>query len=93
MTIRYDEIQEGDIILFHGARERVIKVVTFPAPANDYFPEEKTISFDLEPADDKAISLLGNFYSHGTYGGVGCLRTELLERGGKTVEVLQTHER
>lgn len=80
MTIRYDEIQEGDIILFHGANERVVSVSALPAPANEYYPNEKTISFTLEPADEEAERILGKFYSHGEYGGVGCLTTELIKR-------------
>ena len=80
MTIRYDEIQKNDVIRFHGANLRVTKVTEAPAPANKWYPNEKTISFDVEPADDEAVKILGNFYSHGSYGGVGCLTVELVSR-------------
>lgn len=80
MTIRYDEIKTGDVILFHGAEERVVKTTEFPAPANEYYPSEKTIYFELEPANEEAEKILGKFYIHGEYGGVGCLKVELLKR-------------
>lgn len=71
--IRYDEIKEGDILFFHGAKERVVKVTEIPAPANDHYPNEKKIYFKLEPVDKEDEMILGKFYSHGEYGGVGCL--------------------
>lgn len=80
MTIRYDELKVNDVIKFHGANVRVTKVTEKPAPANEWYPDEKTIRFDIEPADDDAVKILGRFYSHGTYGGVGCLTTELVTR-------------
>lgn len=80
-TIRYDEIRVGDILRFYGANVKVVAVREWPAPANEYYPEEKTINFDIGPADDEAVEILGNFYSHGTYGGVGCLEITLVERG------------
>ena len=80
MTIRYDELKVNDVILFHGANLRIKSIKAQPAPANEYYPNEKTISFDTEPADDAAVQLLGNFYSHGSYGGVGCLTVELVSR-------------
>lgn len=80
MRIRYDEIKVNDVILFHGANVRVTKVTETPAPANEWYPDEKTITFKIEPADDEALKTLGGFYSHGSYGGVGCLMTELVSR-------------
>lgn len=80
MTIRYDEIQKNDVIMFHGANVKVVNVTEFPAPANKWYPNEKTITFEIEPADSEAEKILGKFYSHGTYGGVGCLTTELVNR-------------
>ena len=83
MTIRYDELKVNDIVLFHGANVRITKIIELPAPANEYYPNEKTISFDIEPADDEAERILGKFYSHGSYGGVGCLKIELVKREHK----------
>ena len=80
MKIRYDELKKNDVIKFHGANVRVKKVTEHPAPANQWYPNEKTIDFEIEPADDKAVEILGSFYSHGTYGGVGCLEVELVSR-------------
>ena len=86
--IRYDEIRVGDIIRFYGANVKIKAVREWPAPANEFYPEEKTINFDIVPAEDgdekhDAIKVLGNFYSHGTYGGVGCLMATLVYREGE----------
>jgi hypothetical protein len=83
MKIRYDELKVNDVVMFHGANVRIIKVTEKPAPANEYYPKEKTISFDIEPADEETEKILGKFYSHGTYGGVGCLNLELVKRDSK----------
>lgn len=80
MTIRYDELRVNDVIKFHGANLRVAKITETPAPANKWYPNEKSIRFEVEPADDEAIKILGKFYSHGSYGGVGCLTVELISR-------------
>lgn len=80
MIIRYDELKVNDVVMFHGANVRIIKVIEQPAPANEYYPNEKTIGFDIEPADEEAEKILGKFYSHGSYGGVGCLTIKLVER-------------
>ena len=77
--IRYDELKVGDIILFHGALERIVELKTFPAPANEYYKNEKIINFTLEPINDESIKILGKFYSRGTYGGVGCLIATIIE--------------
>jgi hypothetical protein len=80
MKIRYDELKKNDIILFHGANLRVTTITETPAPANKWYPNEKTIGFEVEPADEKAEKILGKFYARGTYGGVGCLEIELVSR-------------
>ena len=80
MKVRYDELKVNDIIRFHGANVKIVKYSESPAPANKWYPNEKTISFDIEPADDDAIKILGGYYSHGTYGGVGCLEAFLVYR-------------
>lgn len=74
--IRYDEIKVGDTILFHGAKVIVIDVKTKPAPANEWFPNEKSVTFTIKPANDEAIKEIGSFYANGTYGGVGCCTVE-----------------
>ena len=80
MKIIYDELKVNDVVLFHGANLRIKTVTEQPAPANEYYPNEKTIGFDVEPADKEAENILGKFYSHGSYGGVGCLEIELVKR-------------
>ena len=77
-TIRYDELKINDTILFHGARVIVTDIKTRPAPANEWYPNEKSVTFTIKPADDDAIKELGRFYANGTYGGVGCLTVEKL---------------
>ena len=86
MRIRYDELKVNDVVLFHGANLRIKNIIEKPAPANEYYPNEKTIGFDVEPADEEAEKIMGKFYSHGFYGGVGCLEIELVKRGNKTVD-------
>ena len=80
MTIRYDELKKNDVIRFHGANVIITEITETPAPANEWYPNEKTITFTIKPADDEAIKTLGKFYAHGTYGGVGCLTTTLISR-------------
>ena len=80
MTIRYDELKVNDVVNFHGANVRIKKVVEHPAPANKWYPNEKTIDFDIEPADEEALKILGSYYANGTYGGVGCLEIFLVHR-------------
>ena len=80
MKIRYDELKVNDVVMFHGANVRIIKLTETPAPASEYYPNEKTIAFDIEPADEEEEKILGKFYSHGSYGGVGCLELELVKR-------------
>lgn len=80
MTIRYDELKKNDVIRFHGANVIIAEITETPAPANKWYPYEKTINFRIKPADKEAIEILGNFYAHGEYGGVGCLQVELISR-------------
>lgn len=77
---RYDELKVNDVVMFHGANVRIIKVTETPAPASEYYPNEKTIAFDIEPADEEVEKILVKFYSHGSYAGVGCLELELVKR-------------
>ena len=73
-VIRYDELKKGMIVIFHGAKLRIEDVREFPYKG-EYFKDEtdKVINFDVSPYDQDSIDQMGNFYSHGTYGGVGCL--------------------
>ena len=59
--IRYDELKTGDIILFHGANERVVSVDIRQGIKSKYAPAEKLVSFRLAPADREAEELRGNF--------------------------------
>ena len=80
MTIRYDELKKNDVIRFHGANLIITEIHETPAPANKWYPNEKSISFRVKPADKEAIETLGNYYAHGEYGGVGCLTVTLISR-------------
>lgn len=84
MMIRYDELKVNDIVLFHGANLRITKITEIHnAPCNKYYPNEKWIGFDVEPENKEAEITLGKFYSHGSYGGVGCLEIELVKRNNR----------
>lgn len=72
MTKRYDELQVGDVINFHGANVKIINTKK----------DAETVSFEIEPADDEAIEILGEFYSHGWYSGVGYLKVWCKENEG-----------
>lgn len=78
--VRYDQLEVGDVISFHGAREIVIGVSD--CGESKTYPGESVIRFDLAPYDNEAEEMLGPFYSRGTYGGVGFIEVELLERIG-----------
>ena len=80
MTVRYDELKVNDVVRFHGADVRIKKVVERHAPANEWYPNEKTIDFEIEPANDEALKVLGKFYAYGNYGGVGCIELPLVAR-------------
>ena len=77
MTVdkRYDELEVGDVVLFHGANVKIINIRRHPYTDKLYADQcDMVISFEIRPADDEAVEILGNFYSHGWYGGVGCLK-------------------
>ena len=77
MIKRYDELKVNDVIWFHGAKVKIIDVQFFPYNEEYYRDRtDKTVTFTIEPANEEAIEILGRFYSHGTYGGVGCLTVE-----------------
>ena len=79
MLKRYDELKKGDVIMFHGAKLELTAVcIDKPAPANEYYPNDCVIRFDTKPFDKFAVEVLGNFYTNGTYGGVGCLTVEVI---------------
>lgn len=74
-TKRYDELQVGDVVSFHGANVRIINIKSRPYTEELYKDEcTEVISFEIEPADDEAEQILGKYYAHGWYGGVGCLK-------------------
>jgi len=75
--VRYDELKPGDIIRFHGANEKIVNV--WDEGESEYYPGERVIRFELTPADAEAVEMLGEFYSHGIYGGVGFLTAGLVE--------------
>lgn len=79
--IRYDELKAGDVIVFHGAKERIVEVRD--DGESEYHKGERVIRFDLEPYDDEAVQILGKFYSHGTYGGVGFLTAPVYKRANE----------
>lgn len=81
MLKRYDELKKGDVIIFHGAKLELTAVrIDKPAPANEHYPNDCVIRFDTKPFDKSAVEVLGNFYANGTYGGVGCLIVEVIEK-------------
>lgn len=80
---RYDELKAGDVIYWYGAKLRIVEIRSYPYTEELYSHlTSSVVRFDVEPADEEAVELLGNFYSHGTYGGVGCLVVETVPQEG-----------
>ena len=71
--IRYGELKVGDVVFFHGAKVVIKNINVSGVCDNEWHKGEKIINFEIEPHDDEAIDILGNFYSHGCYGGVESL--------------------
>lgn len=63
MTIQYKDIDPNDIIIFQGAKVRIVKL---------YRNNEETF-FQVEPEDEEALEILGNFYAYQEYGGKNTL--------------------
>ena len=70
MKISYNNLKVGDVIVFRGANERIVKV---------WKPTEEIVRFKLEPADERAIDTLGG-YATGTYGGNADLFATVIAR-------------
>lgn len=68
--VKYGELNKNDIVIFHGAQVVIKETRVNGICDNNYHKGEKIISFDIEPYDDEALKILGNFYAYGTYGGV-----------------------
>ena len=79
-TKRYDELKVNDKIWFYGAKLVITALRTFPYNEESFKGQtDVVVNFDVAPADDMAVEMLGAFYSHGTYGGVGCLTATMAE--------------
>lgn len=80
MTVitKYKDLKVGDIIIWYGARERIIAIENIGPTSRSklFYQGEDVIYFTLEPADKKAEKILGKFYANGEYGGVGCLEVK-----------------
>ena len=66
----YGELKKNDVIIFHGAEVEIKDVRICGVCDNEFHKGEKIINFTIEPNNKEALAILGNFYSHGTYGGV-----------------------
>lgn len=71
--IRYGELKVGDVVFFHGAKVVIKNIHVSGICDNEWHKGENIINFEITPYDDEAINILGNFYSHGWYGGVESL--------------------
>ena len=71
--VKYGELKKNDVIWFHGAQVIIKNVECVGICHNEWHDGERIINFEIEPYNDEAIKVLGNFYSHGTYGGVESL--------------------
>lgn len=63
----YGELKIGDIIYWYGALVRIVKINRVNCEKED------CTYFTIEPYNVEAIRILGEFYAHGTYGGINKL--------------------
>lgn len=72
--VNYSDLRKGDIIFWYGAAVRVIDVSH--AKHNCGGVLKPCTYFTIEPYNEEAVNILGEFYSHGTYGGIDELTVE-----------------
>lgn len=73
-VVKYGDLRKGDIIKWYGATVRIIDVSHVKRECGGFL--RPCTYFTIEPYDIEAVELLGNFYSHGQYGGIDELRVE-----------------
>lgn len=61
------------LYFFHGAKVTIKNIHVSGICDNKWHKGERIIDFEIEPYDDEAVTVLGDFYSHGSYGGVESL--------------------
>lgn len=66
----YADLKVGDVIYWYGAKVRITDVTHMICH------DKPCTYFTIESYNDEAIHILGNFYSHGRYGGLDILTVE-----------------
>lgn len=77
-TAKYGDLYAGDVIIWYGAIVRIVDVSrTLCKCGNTYKP---CTYFTIEPYNEKAVEILGDFYAYGQYGGIDTLTVPRLEK-------------
>lgn len=72
--VNYGDLRTGDIIKWYGATVRIIDVSHVKRKCSGVL--KPCTYFTIEPYSNEAVEILGNFYSHGQYGGIDELTVE-----------------
>lgn len=72
--VNYGDLRKGDIIIWYGAAVRITNVLHVKCKCGVVL--KSCTYFTIEPYNKEAVDILGDFYSHGTYGGVDGLTVE-----------------
>lgn len=65
----YNELKVNDGIFWYGMKAIITDVNHF----------DNTVIFGIKPLNEKEEQIMGKFYAHGHYGGLGTLRIECWE--------------
>lgn len=78
-TVKYKDLQKGDVIAWYGALLRIVAIVHI---MRTYKGEKDPCTyFTVEPYNDESVKILGRFYARGTYGGVDYLEVSRMKKG------------
>ena len=72
--VNYGDLRKGDIIFWYGAIVRIIDVSHVKRKCGGVL--KSSTYFTIEPYNKEAVDILGDFYSHATYGGIDELTVE-----------------
>lgn len=72
--VNYGDLRKGDIIKWYGAEVRIINVLHVKCKCGGVL--KSSTYFTIEPYNKEAVDILGDFYSHATYGGIDELTVE-----------------
>lgn len=72
--VKYGDLRKGDIIIWYGAEVRITNVLHVKCKHGGVL--KPCTYFTIVPYNKEAVDILGDFYSHATYGGIDELSVE-----------------